>query len=209
MSALLLGWVADRAFGDPRRGHPVAGFGLVAERLERLLWHDSRGTGAVFAATLVGGATAATCAVQRRLGPHPRAALLTLVTWAALGSRSLGLQAAGVGSAVARGDLDAARRRLPALCGRDPSGLDAGQLCRAVVESLAENTADAVVASLVWGAATGPAGVVAHRCVNTLDAMVGHRSPRYERFGWAAARLDDGMNWLPARITALLAAACA
>jgi len=206
---LLLGWVADRAFGDPRRGHPVAGFGLVADRLQQRLWHDSRVAGAVFAVTLVGGPAAATWAAQRRLGPRPRAALLALVTWAALGSRSLGLQAAKVGTAIARGDLDEARRRLPALCGRDPSGLDAGQLCRSVVESLAENTADAVVATLVWGAATGPAGVVAHRCANTLDAMVGHRSPRYERFGWAAARLDDVMNWLPARITALLAAACA
>ncbi|MGH8910309.1 MAG: cobalamin biosynthesis protein [Egibacteraceae bacterium] len=208
-SALLVGWAADRALGDPRRGHPVAGFGRVAGWLERVVWRDSRIAGAVYTGVLVGGPAAAAWALRRRLRPRGRAALLALVTWAALGSRSLGREAAGVARAVARGDLGEARRRLPALCGRDPSGLDASQLCRAAVESVAENTADAVVGPLLWGAVAGPAGVVAHRCANTLDAMVGHRSARYERFGWAAARLDDAANWLPARITALLAAACA
>jgi adenosylcobinamide-phosphate synthase len=207
--ALLAGWLADRALGDPRRGHPVAGFGWLAERLEAVLWRDRRAAGAAYVGALVVGPAAAAWALQRRLGPGGRAAFLALVTWAALGSRSLGCEAAGVARAVARGDLDEARRRLPALCGRDPSALGAAQLCRAAVESVAENTADAVVAPLLWAAAAGPAGVVAYRCANTLDAMVGHRSPRYERFGWAAARLDDAMTWLPARVTALLTAACA
>lgn len=209
MAALLAGWVADRALGDPRRGHPVAGFGRLAACLERALWRDDRLAGAVYAGILVGGPAAAVWAIQRRLGPRCRAVLLALVTWAALGSRSLGREAAGVADAVARGDLDDARSRLPALCGRDPSSLDAGELCRATIESVAENTADAVVGPLLWGRIAGPAGVVAHRCANTLDAMVGHRCPRYERFGWASARLDDLVNWVPARMTALLAAGCA
>jgi adenosylcobinamide-phosphate synthase len=209
MPALLIGWVADRALGDPRRGHPVAGFGHVAQWLERRVWRDHRIAGAAYAGVLVGGPVAAIWALQRRLEPWPRALLLALTTWAALGSRSLGREASRVAQAVARGDLDGARRLLPTLCGRDPSGLDGAQLCRAAVESVAENTADAVVAPLLWGAVAGPAGVVAYRCANTLDAMVGYHSPRYERFGWAVARLDDVMTWLPARVTALLAAACA
>ncbi len=99
--------------------------------------------------------------------------------------------------------------RLPNLCGRDPEHLDGAGIVRAVVESVAENSSDAIVAPLLWGALTGPAGLVGYRAVNTLDAMTGHHSPRYERFGWASARLDDVTNWLPARITALLTAACA
>jgi adenosylcobinamide-phosphate synthase len=110
---------------------------------------------------------------------------------------------------VRAGDLDTARRRLPALAGRDPDGLDGAEIGRAVFESVAENTADAVVAPLLWGALAGPAGVVAYRCANTLDAMVGHRSARHARFGWASARLDDALTWVPARVTALLAACCA
>jgi adenosylcobinamide-phosphate synthase len=111
--------------------------------------------------------------------------------------------------ALEAGDLDAARARLPHLCGRDPRGLDAKELTRATVESIAENTSDAAVAPLVWGAALGVPGLLAYRAINTLDAMVGHRSPRYANFGWAAARTDDVASWVPARLTGLLTAACA
>ena len=110
---------------------------------------------------------------------------------------------------LTRNDLPAARRVLPSLCGRDPAGLDATEITRAVIESVAENTSDAVVAPLLWGAVAGLPGLVAYRAVNTLDAMVGYRSPRYLRFGWASARLDDVANWVPARVTAALTVACA
>jgi adenosylcobinamide-phosphate synthase len=209
MPGLLAGWIADQALGDPRRGHPVAGFGRLAARLEQALWRDDRGAGTAYTGILVGTPTMITWVIQRRLNSRRRAILLAFVTWAALGSRSLGREAVGVADAVTRGDLADARDRLPALCGRDPSGLDARQLCRAAIESVAENTADAVVGPLLWGRIAGPAGVVAHRCVNTLDAMVGHRCPRYARFGWASARLDDLANWAPARVTALLTVGCA
>ena len=108
-----------------------------------------------------------------------------------------------------RGDVAGARERLPHLCGRDPSYLEVPELARATVESVAENTSDAVVAPLFWGAVAGVPGLLGYRAVNTLDAMVGHRSERYERFGWAAARLDDLANWVPARITAGLTAGLA
>ena len=98
---------------------------------------------------------------------------------------------------------------MPSLCGRDPALLDAGGMARAGTESMAENTSDAVVAPLLWGAVAGVPGLLGYRAVNTLDAMVGYRSARYRRFGWAAARLDDLVNLLPARVSALLFAALA
>jgi adenosylcobinamide-phosphate synthase len=110
---------------------------------------------------------------------------------------------------LAAGDLAGARAALPALAGRDPSGLDEKELARATVESVAENTSDAAVAPLFWGAVAGLPGLLGYRAVNTLDAMVGYRSPHYTRFGWAAARLDDVANWVPARLTAALSVACA
>ena len=104
-----------------------------------------------------------------------------MLTWAALGGRSLRREAAAIAAQLERDDLDGARRSLPALAGRDPAALDAGGIARAVVESVAENTSDAVVGTLFWGAVGGPAGVAAYRAANTLDAMVGHRTPRYAR----------------------------
>ncbi|MYS51962.1 cobalamin biosynthesis protein, partial [Streptomyces sp. SID6013] len=109
-----------------------------------------------------------------------------------------------VGRALEAGDVEAARARLPHLCGRDPQALDADGIARAVVESVAENTSDAVVGALVWGAVAGVPGLLGFRAVNTLDAMVGHKSPRYRRYGWASARLDDLAGWPGARLTAVL-----
>jgi len=198
------GVLLDVALGDPRRGHPVAAFGVAASRLERALYRDDRLRGLAYTMVLVGApALLAGWLEVRALRSRPL--LVAAVTWAALGGRSLGREARAVGDAVAAGDLATARCRVPALVGRDPTGLDGAELCRAAVESVAENTADAVIASLWWGAVGGTAGVVAHRCANTLDAMVGHRSPRHRRFGTASARLDDGLAWVPARLTAALA----
>src|SRR6185312_13821555 len=129
--------------------------------------------------------------------------LTALATWTVLGGTSLAREGARMAGHLEAGDLDAARRRLPHLCARDPAGLDGPALARATVESLAENTSDAVVAPLCWGAVAGIPGLLGYRAVNTLDAMVGYRSNRYRRFGWAAARLDDVVNLVPARLTGL------
>jgi adenosylcobinamide-phosphate synthase len=203
-AGLLAGVVADWAAGDPRRGHPVAGFGAVAAALERRWWRPSRSAGVAYVLVLVGGAAAAAVVVDRGLGRRPAARVLwlTLVTWAALGGRSLAEAGHQLAGAVRARDLEAARRLAPMLVGRDPSGLDGPELCRAALESVAENTADAVVGPLLWGALAGSAGVAAYRAANTLDAMVGHHSVRYERFGWAAARLDDLLTWPAARLGA-------
>jgi adenosylcobinamide-phosphate synthase len=134
-------------------------------------------------------------------------AATALATSVVVAGRALAGEARRVGAALTAGDLEAARALLPALAGRDPEVLDEKGLTRAVVESMAENTVDAVVAPACWAAVGGPTGACAYRAVNTLDAMVGHRCARYARFGWASARLDDVANWVPARLTAVLVAA--
>lgn len=201
------GAAADRLLGDPARWHPVAGFGRVAGGLERSVWRPQRAAGALYAGLLVGGVAAVATTADRRLRQRPvgRAVLAAGITWCTLGGRSLGREATRLAEAVRAGDLPRARRILPSLAGRDPSGLPGDELCRAAIESVAENTADAVVGPLVWGALAGPAGAAAYRAANTLDAMVGHRSDRYLRFGWASARLDDVLTWPAARIGALVA----
>jgi adenosylcobinamide-phosphate synthase len=136
-----------------------------------------------------------------------RVAITAVATWAVLGGRSLEREALTIQRQLAAGDLDAARRQVRNLVGRDPSRLSADEVARATVESVAENGADALVAPLWWGAVAGVPGLVAYRAINTLDAMIGHRSPRYREFGWAAARLDDLANWIPARLTVLSTAA--
>ena len=210
-AGLVLGSAADLLLADPRRGHPVAGFGAAAAALERWVWRDSRAAGAGHALVLTGTAAFVGGALRRatRQRPVARAVVTAAATWTVLGGTSLGRTAAGMQRALASGDLAAARELLPSLAGRDPSLLEEAELVRATVESVAENTSDAAVAPLFWGAVGGVPGLLAYRAVNTLDAMVGHRSPRYARFGWAAARLDDAANWLPARLTAALTVACA
>jgi adenosylcobinamide-phosphate synthase len=204
-SGLLGGYLLDAALGDPRRLHPVAGFGTAAAALERRMYQPTRAAGARYAAVAVGvpvlAATALSLATRRR--PVIRAALVALTTWTVLGGRSLHRQAGALARSLQAGDLDAARRRLPNLAGRDPSALDERELARATVESVAENTSDAVVAPLFWGAVAGLPGLVGYRAVNTLDAMVGHRTLRYAEFGTAAARADDVANLVPSRLTAL------
>jgi len=210
-AGLALGVVADDILGDPCRGHPVAGYGRLVTALEKRSYADDRPRGAFFAllalVPLVFGARRVDVAVRTR--PLARTALLALATWTVLGARSLRDVGAAMADHLAAGDSAAARALLPSLCGRDPHGLDDTGLTRACIESLAENTSDAVVAPLLWGAVGGLAGLLGYRAVNTLDAMVGHRSPRYEQFGTAAARLDDAANLVPARVAAGLSLAVA
>lgn len=204
-----LGLLGDHLLGDPRRGHPVAAFGRAASAVERMLWRDHRGWGALHTAVCVGGAVSLAALAASALRPSRAGyvALTAAATWSVVGGTSLAREARTIGRALEAEDIEAARARLPHLCGRDPQALDADGIARAVVESVAENTSDAVVGALVWGAMGGVPGLVGFRAVNTLDAMVGHKSPRYQRYGWASARLDDLAGWPGARLTAVLAAA--
>jgi adenosylcobinamide-phosphate synthase len=210
-AGLLAGYAADSILADPQKGHPVALFGRAARTLERSCYADSRMRGVFFTAACVGGSAALGAAVDRAIGPRRGLALAATATaaWTVIGARSLRREAAAIGDLLEAGDLPGARERLPRLCGRDARGLGETALARAVIESVAENTSDAVVAPLFWGAVAGTPGLLAYRAANTLDAMVGHRNERYLNFGWASARLDDVLNLAPARLTGLLTVAAA
>ena len=207
---VLAGYLADLVLGDPRRGHPVAVFGQAAARLERFTYRDTRIAGVVHVGLLVGALGLLGSSLQRGAGRgFWSIAVTAAATWTSLGGTSLARTGVSMAELLDRDDVEAARRLLPSLCGRDPAQLDSAGLTRAALESVAENTSDAQVAPLLWAAVGGVPAVLGYRGINTLDAMIGHRSPRYLRFGWAAARLDDAANFVAARATAVLVVLCA
>jgi adenosylcobinamide-phosphate synthase len=196
--AAALGVMADLVWGEPPlRPHPVSAFGAVMTRVEQAIYRPRRAAGVLHAAVGVALGTAAGAVVRST-------ALATYISVAQRALREAGLQ---VAEALEGDDLAGARRLLPALVGREARHLDRTEVARAVVESLAENPVDAVVAPALWGALCGAPGALGYRAVNTLDSCVGHRSERYVDYGWASARLDDVANFVPARLTAALVAA--
>ena len=195
--AAALGIVLDRLVGEPPASlHPVVHFGRIMSEFERWRYRDT--TRAGFVHTLIG--------TSLGLGAGTLVGSTALATTLAVGGRALGDAASAVGEALARGDIERARELLPTLVGRDPSCLDESEIARATVESVAENTVDAVIAPALWAAVAGARGAGCYRAINTMDAMVGHRSARYLHYGRASARLDDAANWVPARCTAGLVA---
>ena len=187
----------------------MALFGSAAAALERRTYRDARWAGVVHTAGLLAVTGAIGFVAQGSRRGLRETAAVAAATYVAAGGTSLcrtGEQMVGL---LTAGDVDGARALLPSLCGRDPAVLDAAGLTRAALESIAENTSDAQVGPLVWAALGGAPAVLMYRAVNTLDAMIGNRSPRYARFGWAAARADDLANLLAARLTGLCAVACA
>lgn len=196
VGALLL----DRWLGEPRRWHPLEMFGQLALRVEARFHADSRWRGAWLVMLLVlpwGG-----LAILVAWLPWAWAAELMLL-YLAIGWRSLVEHGRRVADALQGDDLPLARSGVASLVSRDTDGLDQAGVSAAAVESILENGNDAVFGALFWYLLAGAPGVVVYRLVNTLDAMWGYRTTRYRRFGWAAARLDDLMGWVPARLTAL------
>jgi adenosylcobinamide-phosphate synthase len=192
----------DRLLGEPRRWHPLVGFGWLAQRVEASLYGASRLRGAIAVSLLVGGFALAAFLAQRSLGSW--AWLLDLVLlYLAIGATSLDLHAAAVRRALDAGDLATARQSVGRMVSRDTANMDETAVVRATLESVLENGCDAVFGALFWFIVAGAPGAVAYRLANTLDAMWGYKTDRYLHFGWAAARLDDLMNWIPARLTAL------
>jgi adenosylcobinamide-phosphate synthase len=171
-------------------------FGAVMTGLERRIHRDARGVGLVHAMA----------GVSLGLGAGALLRSTAVATSSAVAGRALVATAGEVGCSLQGEDVERARELLPSLVGRDPSGLGRDEIARAVVESVAENTVDAIVAPAFWGSVAGAPGALGFRSINTLDAMVGHRSPRYANYGWASARLDDALAWAPARLTAALVA---
>jgi adenosylcobinamide-phosphate synthase len=188
----------------PDRYHPVAWFGRAMSGAEARRYRNDRRSGIEHVVLGAGVAAVAGMVLRRAAGPAVAGVAATALT---VGARMLTTEALTIEAQLAGGDLDAARSALPALVGRDPSDLGEEEIARAVVESVAENTVDAVVAPVMWAAVGGGPGALVYRAVNTMDSMVGHHGERYERFGWAAARLDDIVNWVPARLTAAIVAA--
>lgn len=199
LGAVTVGLLVERLVPEPpTRWHPVAWFGTAMGRLEERVWADARGPGGLYAAAGVGLGLAAGAAL-----PLPVAVVLSVA------GRQLRTVGSEIGDLAAAGDLDEARARLPWLVGRDPSELDADGIAAAVVESVAENHVDAMAAPVWWAVVAGSPGVMVHRALNTMDAMVGHRSERYRHFGTVAAWLDDVANYVPARLFAAAVAVAA
>ncbi len=201
---LAAGILADRLLGEPRRFHPLVGFGRWAGWLEtrarRLL--PARAAG-LLAWLLAVAPWVALALVARGLHPAAQWAVDIGLLYFALGARSLADHAEAIAAPLAAGDLAAARERVGRIVSRDTRALDANGVAKAGTESVLENGNDAVFGALFWFCVAGGPGALLFRLANTLDAMWGYRNERFIRFGWAAARLDDALNWLPARLTAL------
>ena len=209
--AMLAALLLDAVLGEPRRMHPLVAFGRLANRIENLLYRDRR-TAGVFAwslAVLPPVALAAWLSMAlAAMSPWLGFAFEVAVLYLAVGLQSLGAHALPVASALEGHELDRARAAVGRMVSRDTAGLDERQVAAAATESVLENGNDAVFGALFWFAVLGAPGAVLFRLANTLDAMWGYRTPRHERFGWAAARIDDVLNYLPARLTAATYAAC-
>lgn len=201
----LAGVGLDAWLGELRRGHPLVAFGRLADRFERHFngpdgrgWR-SHGVTAWCLTVLPLTLTAWLLSLLPGVGWLVEIVLL----YFALGLRSLGEHLLPVVSALRSGNLPEARQRVGFIVSRDTSGMDEAGVARAATESALENGSDAVFAALFWFAIAGAPGVVLYRLSNTLDAMWGYRNERFERFGWAAARIDDVLNFIPARLVAL------
>lgn len=202
--AAVAGLGLDQVLGEPpARWHPVAAYGTVMTRVEARLYADRRSVGVVHLAVGLGIGVSVGVVARRLVGPTAATALAAAVCSA---GKMLDDEALRIQRLLAQGDLVGARTQLRSLVGRATDQLDEAGVARAVIESVAENSVDAVTASLWWAAVAGAPGVLAHRATNTLDAMVGHRNDRHRNYGWASARLDDAVNFVPARLSALAVA---
>jgi adenosylcobinamide-phosphate synthase len=213
---MLVAMATDAVLGWPKRlfrllGHPVTWLGRLIDRLDALCNRDSdppafrRAAGIVAAFIMIALPALLASAVQAQLAAGwSRILVAGFLAWPLVALRSLHDHVTAVAHPLQAGDIKAARAAVACIVGRDPAILDDAGIARATIESLAENASDGVVAPLFWGAIFGLPGIVGYKAINTLDSMIGHRTPRHEAFGWAAARIDDVANFVPARLTGLL-----
>ncbi|MBN2629269.1 MAG: cobalamin biosynthesis protein CobD [Rhodobacteraceae bacterium] len=217
---MALALAIDAALGWPGRvyariGHPVTWIGTLVTAFERRWNHGGtarrRAMGALCVLVVTGAAVAPAWAAQALLPGGVWGMILgALLAWPLVAARSLHDHVAAVARPLAARDLDAARDAVAMIVGRDPARLDAAGVTRAALESLSENASDGVIAPLFWGALAGLPGIAVYKALNTMDSMIGHRNDRYEDFGKVAARLDDLVNLVPARLTGLaIALTCA
>jgi adenosylcobinamide-phosphate synthase len=204
----LLGW-PDRLFA--RIGHPVTWLGAFIAALDGRLNRSSdtpiqrRIAGSASALIVIIVAAGLGCLVQRVVPSGLIGTLLLgILAWPLVAFRSLYDHVAAVRDPLRVGNIEAGRKAVSMIVGRDSQMLDEAGIARAAIESLAENASDGIVAPVFWGALFGLPGILAYKAINTLDSMIGHRTERHEAFGWAAARIDDVANFIPARLTGLL-----
>jgi len=207
-------YVADLFFGDPPGyPHPVKLIGRTISFFEKRLlqWAHTprmqRLSGVILAATVVSGAGIFTWAIIRMAAwVHPAFSSITIIFFAytTLATRNLYDEARKVIKVLEQGDIKLARKQMGFLVGRDTDHLDEKEICRALIETVSENTSDGIVAPLFYLILGGPPLAMAYKALNTLDSMVGYRNDRYRDFGWASARGDDLANLIPSRLTALL-----
>jgi len=216
LPTLALAYGADLLIGDPRWfPHPVRAMGLIihwGERIARRAIPWERVAGVVLVAAVVGTSYAATCWLLRMIDPFPAAwgfVAGVVLLFTCLSTKDLAVESRRVLQALEANDLPVARRRVARIVGRDTRQLDVQEVVRATIETVAESTLDGIISPLCYFLVGGVPLAVAYKAVNTLDSMVGHRSARYIRFGWAAATLDTWANWLPARWSAVVFAIAA
>ncbi len=205
---LAIAYALDLLVGDPEWfPHPVRGFGQLTRAGERLLRPFTSGPASeIFAGAAL---TISVASVGWALGRAKNSVWQALLAWTALATRSLLDEAQAVIRALEAGDLDLARRQLARIVGRDTAHLNATEIARAAIETLAESACDGIIAPLFWLVAGGASHAMAYKAINTLDSMIGHPEPPYRYFGWPAARLDDVVSFIPARLTALCIVAAA
>ena len=200
VSLIIIALGLDYCLGEPCRYHPLVGFGQLAEWLERLIYKDSRQLGIVAVLVLIIPPTFVGAYIQR----FPLDMVFaTLLLYLAIGWTSLTAHAQAVYQSLLTDDLPGARQRISLMVSRDTAELDEEGVVKATLESVLENGNDAIFAAIFWFALAGAPGVIVYRLANTLDAMWGYRNERYIHFGWFAARFDDVLNLIPARLTAL------
>jgi adenosylcobinamide-phosphate synthase len=192
--------VLDAVFGEPKRFHPLVAFGRLAHALERRLYAASKLRGVLAVAILIAPFVLIGCLTRLSV---IGAALDAILLYLAIGRRSLAAHARPVRESLRAENLSAARQLVSRIVSRDTASMQQSDVSRATVESVLENGNDAIFGAIFWFLIAGAPGVVAYRLANTLDAMWGYRNERYREFGWAAARFDDVLNFIPARLTAL------
>ncbi|WP_225149790.1 MULTISPECIES: adenosylcobinamide-phosphate synthase CbiB [unclassified Bradyrhizobium] len=204
----LLGWPA---WLFARIGHPVTWLGGLIAGIDTALNRASdppalrRAAGVAGALAVIALSAALGWALQSLLpSGWIQIVLIGILAWPLVALRSLHDHVAAVATPLLAGDVAAAREAVSRIVGRDPASLDQAGIARAAIESLAENASDGIVAPVFWGALLGLPGILGYKAINTLDSMIGHRSERHEAFGWAAARIDDVANFVPARLTGFL-----
>jgi len=211
--AMAVALAVDAVLGWPEQlfrliGHPVTWLGRLIDQLDEVCNRSShppalrRAAGVIATLPVIALPTALAWIVQVQLtAGWSRILIAGILAWPLLALRSLHDHVAAVARPLQSGELEAARLAVARIVGRDPASLDEAGIARASIESLAENTSDGVIAPVFWGAIFGLPGIIGYKIINTLDSMIGHRTPRHEAFGWAAARIDDLGNLIPARLT--------